>query len=129
MRVEKVGRWVDNELSTKACHQAPQSDKQHASGLDVSPEGEGLPQVRLASRALAEEQGSDRQGMRAVGGGGAGGTRGQGGRRLQAAGMEPKQMCPQPGRKMPLVLVCGGGSAGQCGWDTGCHRGAAVVRE
>lgn len=52
---KKVGRLVDNELITKAeCHLA--LPERSASRLDFSLQGESLPQVRLLSWALTEEQ-------------------------------------------------------------------------
>lgn len=85
---------MDNELSTKACHQAPQSDKQHASGLDVSPEGEGLPQVRLASRALARGAGFRQAGNESSGGWRGRGHMGAGGQEAPGRGNGAKADVP-----------------------------------
>lgn len=98
----------------------PSRTKQSASWLDFSPEGTHFPQVRL----VAEHS-------RGSGLGQTGNGDGVGGSSRVWELLEQRHKF-RGGRgtlikKMPFVS--GGGSAGWCGWNTGCHRRSVVDRE
>lgn len=111
---EKLGRWLDNERTTKAeCHQAPTERQAEFQRVRLLIRGRKPPPGEACGLSTS----------RGAGFGPAGNAEGG----WWVSRLQEHLEQRHGGKKMPFVF--GGGSAGQCGWNTGCHRRAVVDRE